>query len=193
MNKVVSPEYFATKDAVAFAPWLLGKILVRTRLDGEATRHLITETEAYNGPDDKACHASKGRTTRTEVMFRPGGVWYVYLCYGVHEMLNLVVGSEDFPAAVLIRGLHDVSGPGRLTKRLGIDRKLNGLLAEPVAGLHVEDDGRIVPKKCIQTTARIGVDYAGPIWAKKPWRFTLDKDWPNKPGGWFWPPCKSSF
>jgi len=179
MNKIVAPEFFATKDAVAFAPWLLGKTLVRTQESGEISRHIITETEAYNGPDDKACHASKGRTARTDVMFRPGGVWYVYFCYGVHEMLNLVVGPEDFPAAVLIRGLHDVSGPGRLTKRLGIDRKLNGLLAEPAVGLHVEDEGRVVPKKRIQASSRIGIDYAGPVWAIKPWRFRVDADWLN--------------
>jgi DNA-3-methyladenine glycosylase len=177
MTKIVTPEFFATKDAVAFAPWLVGKTLVRTRPSGEVTRHIITETEAYNGPDDKACHASKGRTARTEVMFRSGGVWYVYFCYGMHEMLNLVVGPEDFPAAVLIRGLHDVSGPGRLTKRLAIDRQLNGKRAEPVTGLHIEDEGRIVPKKWIQISPRIGVDYAGPLWVRKPWRFKVDIRW----------------
>lgn len=98
-------------------------------------------------------------------------------CYGVHEMLNLVVGPKDFPAAVLIRGLHDVSGPGRLTKRLAIDREINGRLAEPATGLHVEDAGQIVPKKWIHMSPRIGVDYAGPLWAKKPWRFTLDRSY----------------
>ncbi|MBK9990822.1 MAG: DNA-3-methyladenine glycosylase [Verrucomicrobia bacterium] len=179
MNTIISHERFQADDAVVLAPWLLGKTLVRARTGGGVSRHLITETEAYNGVDDKACHASKGRTARTEVMFRPGGVWYVYLCYGVHEMLNLVVGPEDFPAAVLIRGLHDVSGPGRLTKQLAIDRKLNGLAASPASGLHLEDDGIAVPKKWIQIAPRIGVDYAGPLWAKKPWRFTLDPRWPG--------------
>ena len=179
MKNVVPAKFFATKDAVAFAPWLLGKFLVRTRASGEATRHVITEVEAYNGVEDLASHASRGRTARTEVMHRPGGIWYVYLCYGVHEMLNLVVGPEDFPAAVLIRGLHDLHGPGRLTKGLVIDRVFNGKAAEPASGLHLEDDGLVVTKKWIQVTPRIGVDYAGPVWAKKPWRFTLDPLWPG--------------
>jgi len=179
MNSIISLERFQADDAVTLAPWLLGKTLVRARPGGCVSRHLITETEAYNGADDKACHASKGRTARTAVMFQPGGVWYVYLCYGVHEMLNLVVGPEGFPAAVLIRGLHDVSGPGRLTKQLAIDRKLNGLVASPASGIHLEDNGIAVPRKWIQIAPRIGVDYAGPVWAKKPWRFTLDPRWPG--------------
>jgi DNA-3-methyladenine glycosylase len=179
MNRIICLEFFQSNDAVALAPWLLGKVLVRTRSDGKESRHLITETEAYNGPEDKASHASKGCTARTAVMFRPGGVWYVYLCYGVHEMPNLVVGPDGFPAAVLLRGLHDVSGPGRLTKRLAIDRKLNGLYASVATGLHLEDGGVNVPRKWIQASPRIGVDYAGPVWAKKPWRFTLDPRWPG--------------
>jgi DNA-3-methyladenine glycosylase len=179
MNRSIEPEHFQSDDAVTLAPWLLGKILARRQSDGRVSRHLITETEAYNGPADKACHASKGRTPRTEVMFRPGGVWYVYLCYGVHEMLNLVVGPKDFPAAVLIRGMHDVSGPGRLTKRLAIDRTLSGRVAEAESGLFLETAGTVVPKKWIQASPRIGVDYAGPLWAGKPWRFTLDSHWPG--------------
>jgi len=92
-------------------------------------------------------------------------------------MLNLVVGPEGFPAAVLIRGLHDVSGPGRLTKRLGVDRKLNGRAATVDSGLYIENEGLSVPKKWIQITPRIGVDYAGPIWANKPWRFVVNPQW----------------
>ena len=179
MSNVIAPEYFQVRDAVTVAPWLLGKVLVRTREDGSTSRHVIIETEAYNGEEDLACHASKGRTARTEVMYRAGGCWYVYLCYGVHEMLNLVVGVEGFPAAVLVRGLQEVNGPGRLTKRLAIGRTLNGLLAIPGNGLHLEAERRVVPKKWIRTTPRIGVDYAGPVWAKKPWRFTLDPAWPG--------------
>ena len=179
MKNVVPAEFFATKDAVVLARWMLGKFLVRTRKNSEATRHVITEVEAYNGVEDLASHASRGRTARTEVMHRSGGIWYVYLCYGMHEMLNLVVGPEDFPAAVLIRGLHDLHGPGRLTKGLAINRVLNGKTAEPASGLHLEDDGLIVTKKWIQVTPRIGVDYAGPVWAKKLWRFTLDPRWPG--------------
>jgi DNA-3-methyladenine glycosylase len=179
MNNAIGLETFQSKSAVAIAPWLLGKVLVRTREDGAVSRHVITETEAYVGEKDLASHASRGRTARTEVMYQPGGIWYVYLCYGVHEMLNLVVGIEDFPSAVLIRGLHDISGPGRLTKRLGIGRAMNGRPASEVTGLHIEDDGLTVPRKWIRRTPRIGVDYAGPIWAKKLWRFVIDPRWPG--------------
>ena len=179
MSTPVDPKYFQDHDAVAVAPWLLGRILVRAAVDGGVTRHVITETEAYNGPEDKACHASKGRTARTDVMFRPGGVWYVYLCYGMHEMLNLVVGPEDFPAAVLIRGVQGAEGPGRVTKRLGINRTLNGLPATKASGLFIEDAGSVVSKKWIQTSPRIGVDYAGPVWAGKRWRFVLRPEWPG--------------
>jgi DNA-3-methyladenine glycosylase len=155
------------------ARWLLGKTLVRTTQRGRE-EHLITEVEAYDGESDLACHASKGRTKRTEIMYQAGGIWYVYLCYGIHEMLNLVVGPENYPAAVLIRSVGDIVGPGRLTKRLQIDRQLNGLPAQPKNGLHLEDTGLEVPRRRIKTSQRIGVDYAGPLWAIKPWRFQFD-------------------
>jgi DNA-3-methyladenine glycosylase len=179
MGNVIKPEIFSAQNAPRWAPWLLGKVLVRTRTDGNVTRHIITETEAYDGEHDLACHASKGRTARTEVMYRAGGVWYVYLCYGMHEMLNLVVGPAGFPAAVLIRGLHDASGPGRLTKRLEINRALNGKAARVASGLHLEDDGLRVSEKWIQVSPRIGVDSAGPVWAEKPWRTVIDPAWPG--------------
>jgi DNA-3-methyladenine glycosylase len=136
----------------------------------------VTEIEAYDGERDLACHASKGRTKRTEVMYQPGGVWYVYLCYGVHEMLNLVTGPADYPAAVLIRGVADIAGPGRLTRSLEINRRLNGLAAHPSSGLFLEDDGLEIPRRQIKAGPRVGVDYAGPVWAKKPWRFRVAID-----------------
>lgn len=173
MGEVIRAKTFARKNTVTLARSLLGKVLVRAPAGGATTRHLITETEAYHGENDLACHASKGRTPRTDVLFRLGGVWYVYLCYGVHEMLNLVVGPEGFPAAILLRGLHDVTGPGRLTKALAIGRSLNGKAAEPAAGLWIEDEGIRVKKKWIQVTARVGVAYAGKGWAEKPWRFMV--------------------
>jgi len=179
MGAIIKPEIFAAHDARHWAPWLLGKVLVRMRADGKTERRVITETEAYNGEEDLASHASKGQTARTAVMYRPGGVWYVYLCYGIHEMLNLVVGPEGFPAAVLIRGLHGLNGPGRLTKHLGIGRSFNGMPADANTGLFIEDNGPAVPKKWIQSAPRIGVNYAGPVWAAKPWRFTLDPRWPD--------------
>ncbi len=161
------------RGTVALARWLLGKVLVRSGEEGRR-EFLINEVEAYDGERDLACHASKGRTKRTEVMYQPGGIWYVYLCYGVHEMLNLVTGPENYPAAILIRGVEGIAGPGRLTKRLQIGRDLNGALAEPASGLHVEDHGIKVPKKIIITGPRVGVSYAGPDWAAKPWRFSFD-------------------
>jgi DNA-3-methyladenine glycosylase len=135
---------------------------------------VITEVEAYDRERDLACHASKGRTKRTEVMYQPGGRWYVYLCYGVHEMLNLVTGPAGYPAAVLIRGLESMEGPGRLTKRLGIGRSLNGAVAMRATGLHLEDDGPVLPRRQIKSGPRIGVTYAGPVWAAKPWRFWIE-------------------
>ncbi len=174
MGSILPTQTFTRKNTVALARLLLGKVLVRSQPGRPTSRHLITETEAYHSESDLACHASKGRTARTDVLFRPAGIWYVYLCYGIHEMLNLVVGPEGFPAAVLFRGLHDVPGPGRLTKALGIGRELNGKPAVPAAGLWIEDEGLRVPEKWIQATPRIGVAYAGELWAQKPWRFVLD-------------------
>lgn len=173
MSRIIRPEELRSADTVTLARWLLGKVLVRTRR-GTRTALRITEAEAYAGEHDLACHASKGRTARTDVMYRAGGVWYVYLCYGMHEMLNLVVGPEDRPAAILIRGVEGIGGPGRVTKALGIDRRLNGAAAAPASGLHLEDDGFVVPRRSIASGPRVGVDYAGPVWSKKPWRFRVE-------------------
>lgn len=170
---MIQPEELQGENTVALARWLLGKMLVRTTAVGRTT-HLITEVEAYDSEKDLACHASKGRTLRTEVMYQAGGRWYVYLCYGMHEMLNLVTGPANHPAAILIRGLDSVSGPGRLTKRLEIGRGLNGAIAEPVSGLHVEDPGLKVSRSRIKAGPRIGVNYAGPVWTAKPWRFWVE-------------------
>ncbi|AWI08865.1 3-methyladenine DNA glycosylase [Ereboglobus luteus] len=176
----MSPEALRCKNTVALARRLIGKTLARRLPGGETQRAIITETEAYHGETDLACHASKGRTARTDVMYRAGGVWYVYLCYGVHEMLNLVTGPEDFPSAILIRAAGGVTGPGRLTKALKINRALNGASAcDPAGGLWIEDAPG-VPKKQILITPRIGIDYAGPVWSAKPWRFVLKGNKPEK-------------
>src|SRR5688572_22082275 len=135
MNRIVEAHEFSTSGTVATARSLLGKYLLRRRDDESVDARMITEVEAYDGESDLACHARAGRTRRTEVMYGPGGVWYVYLCYGIHEMLNLVVGPEGSPAAILIRGVEGIDGPGRVTKRLDIDRKLNGAPATPNSGL----------------------------------------------------------
>ena len=178
MSRTVEAKVLQQKKTVALARWLLGKQLVRRWPDGREEARAIVETEAYHGEDDRACHARAGRTRRTEVMYRAGGVWYVYLCYGIHEMLNLVVGPEGFPAAILIRGVSGASGPGRVTKQLGIGRGLNGTSAleirpgDPGCGaLWLEDHGVRVAARDVIATPRIGVDYAGPGWVEKPWRF----------------------
>ncbi len=172
MGTIVEAKLLQRKRTVALARWLLGKHLVRRFADGRVEARMIVETEAYDGEHDLACHARFGRTARTEVMYAAGGVWYVYLCYGIHEMLNLVVGPEGWPAAVLIRGFEGASGPGRVTKALAIDRKLNGREATAeIAGLWIEDRGVRVSRTRVNATPRVGVNYAGPVWAKKPWRF----------------------
>lgn len=174
MRPLVDVKILQQKKTVMLARWLLGKYLVRRRPDGREDARQIVETEAYDGERDLACHARAGRTRRTEVMYRAGGIWYVYLCYGIHEMLNLVVGPEDWPAAILIRGVEAAIGPGRVTQQLAIDRALNGASAvDEAGGLWLEDRGVVVPRRAVVTTPRIGVDYAGPIWAEKHWRFTL--------------------
>jgi DNA-3-methyladenine glycosylase len=171
----IQAKVFQRKNTVAIARGLIGQVLVRRHADGQETRHVITETEAYCGEEDLACHARAGRTLRTDVMYRAGGIWYVYLCYGIHEMLNLVTGPEDFPAAVLIRGVADARGPGRLTKALEIGRALNGLSATSAeSGLWIEAGEVRVPASRIQATPRIGVDFAGPEWAAMPWRFVME-------------------
>jgi DNA-3-methyladenine glycosylase len=176
MTRIIKAKELRAMETVACARWLLGKYLVR-KSNGESPKaRLVTEVEAYNGECDLACHARAGRTARTAPLYEAGGIWYVYLCYGIHEMLNLVVGPQDWPAAILIRGLEGIKGPGRVTKQLEIDRRLNGAPAQPASGLWLEDRDVAVPDHCIQATPRIGVDYAGEIWSQKPWRFVLDAE-----------------
>ena len=170
MPEIISSAQWQRRTTVTHARNLLGKFLVRPG----GVAHMITEVEAYDGERDLACHARAGRTRRTEVLYAPGGVWYVYLCYGIHEMLNLVVGPPDWPAAVLIRGVEGCHGPGRVTRALGIDRRLNRASAHVASGLWIEDRGVKVPRRLVKVTSRIGVDYAGPVWANKPWRFSFD-------------------
>lgn len=174
MTKVLAHSFF-NRSAERVARELVGAYLVR-RVRGKTCRYRITETEAYVGPHDFACHASKGRTKRTEVMFGPPGRWYVYLCYGMHWMLNVVTGEDGYPAAVLIRGIENISGPGRVTKALAITGALHGAAANQASGLWFEK-GESVPSRLVQQTPRIGVAYAGE-WADKHYRFVL-KDMPQ--------------
>lgn len=172
MKKIIHQQFF-NRSALKVAPDLLGKYLVRL-LEGEDRAYKITEVEAYEGLEDQASHAFKGRTPRTEHMFGEAGIFYIYLIYGIYYMCNIVTGEKDFPSAVLIRGVEKISGPGKLTRKLGIKKDLNGLKVEKKTGLWIEDRGCIINPKLIKKTTRIGVDYAGPIWAKKEYRFYLE-------------------
>jgi DNA-3-methyladenine glycosylase len=178
---------FYAQPTLAVARELLGKYLVRKHPDGKTVGRIV-ETEAYVGPKDLACHASRGRTARTEIMFGPAGFAYVYFIYGFYYCLNIVTEKKDFPSALLIRAvepldgiemmkvrrrtetLHNLaSGPGKLCQAFAIDKSLNG--ADVCAGvLYIEDRGEPSPK--ILATPRIGVDYAGK-WKDKRWRFLI--------------------
>ena len=160
------PKSFFEEDAVSVAKKLIGKYLVRRRT-GSTERFLILETEGYGGPEDLASHARFGERGRSKIMFGPAGVWYVYLVYGIHEMLNIVTGKEKEAGAVLIRAVKGANGPGKLTKQLGIGRKLNGLRADRFSGFWFERGEELL----IKALPRVGVDYAGPIWSKKKYRF----------------------
>ena len=160
------------RPATELAPWLIGKILCR-EIDGNITRVRITETECYFGEEDTACHAHKGRTERTDIMYRAGGNAYVYLCYGIHSLLNITTGEDGHPEAVLIRGVNNVFGPGRVTKLLTIDRSLNRKELSQKNGLWLEDDGIVL--KYVKNK-RVGIDYAEPCDRDRLWRFVASLD-----------------
>ena len=174
---------FYDRDPVTVARDLLGAVLVHETATGDTIAGRIVETEAYWGEADLACHAARGRTPRTATMYGPPGHAYVYLIYGMHDMLNAVVGAEGDPSAVLIRAVAPIvgiarptNGPGRVTRAFGITRSLNG--ADLTTG-----NTRIVPgdsPQHIGVSPRIGVDYAGE-WAARPWRF-FDADSPHVSG-----------
>lgn len=188
---MILPENFYQRtDVVKIARELLGKVLV-TKIAGVVTSGMIVETEAYSWKE-RGCHAYEARKTqRNAIMFEKGGYAYVYLCYGMHNLFNVVTNKPGIAEAVLVRALepiqgmkememrrgalanpfHLTSGPGKLTKALGIDRKLNGkfLLDNEV---WIEDTGKKISAGNIEASARIGIDYAGED-AKLPWRFTI--------------------
>ncbi len=166
---------FFTRDVLEVAPDLLGKILVRKFDDNSIKKYLITEVEAYRGHEDLACHASKGRTPRTEIMFHEGGHVYVYLIYGMYWMLNFVTDLKDTPQAVLIRGIEGFDGPGKLTKNLLIDKSFYGEDLISSNRLWIENS-QISKDFKIKTTPRIGIDYAGDIYKNKLWRFITEKN-----------------
>ena len=174
-GRKILPQSYFTRPTVTVARSLIGKYLVRV-IEGRSVAGRIVEVEAYVGPEDKACHASNGRTPRTDVMFGSGGIAYVYLIYGMYHCLNVVTEREGFPSAVLIRAIELegglIDGPGKLCRALQIDRSLNRADLTSGESLWFEDRGEAVGRGSIEAHPRVGVDYAGE-WAKKPWRFRL--------------------
>lgn len=168
MSSVLPPKFFA-RHPQAVAKELVGKVLVRRR-GKNVLRFLICETEAYAGKDDGASHARMGKTARNAVMFGPAGTWYVYLIYGMHYCLNVVTGKNGEASAVLIRGLKDLSGPGKICKSLSIGRSFNGRLASKRIGLWIEDAANAPPK--VRATPRVNVSGSARD-KKKKWRFVL--------------------
>ena len=162
-------EPFFRRECLEVSRDLVGKVLVRRDGDREI-RMRISETEAYCGEQDTACHAHRGRTKRTEVLYAAPGTLYVYLCYGIHDLLNIVTGVENDPQAVLIRACVGAPGPGRLTKALGITREFNRRSVLEGDGLWVEDDGF----RCeILTDKRVGIGYASREDQDRLWRFRM--------------------
>lgn len=156
---------FYHRPCLEVARDLVGKVLVANGM-----RLRISETEAYCGESDTACHASRGRTKRSEVLYADAGTVYVYLCYGMHWMLNLITGDRDDPQGVLIRACVDAPGPGRLTKKLGITGEYNRLSAITSDTFWVEDDGF----RCnIALDKRVGIGYASQEDQDKLWRFKM--------------------
>ena len=177
-------KFYRNEDALSVAKELIGKVLC-SELGGQRAEGIIYETEAYCGISDRACHAYPSRQTpRTQIFYEKGGVSYVYLCYGIHNLFNIITGSKGLPRAVLIRAAfpiknlelikerrnysrHLADGPGKLTQAFGITRAENGPPLTKKNGLWVEDRNISLSYRA---TARIGVDYAGED-AKLPWRF----------------------
>lgn len=195
-RRKIDPHILRGDDVVALARWMLGKRLV-TVVDHVKTSGIISETEAYSGDGDKASHASGGKITkRNKVMYEPGGAVYVYLCYGIHSMVNIVTNIKGNADAVLIRGitveeglqtiLHRrqaqkysdqiTNGPGKVAQALAVSYRYSGiLLDEPIADFHIwMEEGLPVKDDDIVVSKRIGVAYAGED-ALKPWRFEIKK------------------
>lgn len=159
---------FFSADVLDIAPVLPGKFLCVGKHAGAAGKYMITEVEAYRGEEDLACHARKGRTRRTEIMYHSGGHVYMYLIYGMYWMLNIVASVEDEPQAVLIRGVSGLDGPGKLTRHLHIDGSFYGEDISVSERIWIEDGGC---KVNIDQGRRIGIDYAGPYWRDIEWRY----------------------
>lgn len=185
--------FYTSEDVVSVSKALLGKVLC-TNLDGVLTTGIIVETEAYHGPEDKASHAFGGRrTTRTEIMYAQGGTAYIYLCYGIHHLFNVVTATKDVPHAILIRAIEPLegvelmmqrrnmsvlhhrltAGPGALSVALGLNVGLSGTdMLQKDSAIWIEDRRIAFSKNQITASPRVGVSYAGE-WAQKSWRFRV--------------------
>jgi DNA-3-methyladenine glycosylase len=200
---ILAKTFYTGSDVVSISKSLLGKIII-SKTDNVLTSGIIVETEAYRGPDDRGCHAYGNRyTERTKTMFEPGGAAYVYICYGMHPMLNVVTGSKDEPHAVLIRAIEPMdgievmlrrrnmdklnhqltNGPGKLAVALGITKSLDGSIfhhdhsqLQLASGLSIDDECHII------SGLRVGMSvHVGPC-AYRPWRFYIkDNRWVSKP------------
>lgn len=189
-NAKLSPSFYQRHDVVTIAQELIGKVLCTQIGNAPLTSGIITETEAYCGRGDKACHANNGtRTDRTETMYQAGGISYIYLCYGIHHLFNVVTNVEDKADAILIRAVQPIdgkkimlerrdmqdiepsltAGPGRLTQALGITTDLDGTMLTENK-IWIEDREIGFSSAPLISTERIGVDYAGED-ANLPWRF----------------------
>jgi DNA-3-methyladenine glycosylase len=185
-------DFYQSEDILTLSRELLGKVIV-TCFDGVKTSAVIVESEAYKAPEDKASHAYKDlKTERTDIMFKSGGTAYVYLCYGIHHMFNVVSGPEGQAHAILIRAVEPLdgidamiqrrglkkwrynltSGPGTLTKALGIKTSYTGISLVTSPYIQLEDRGIIIESDNLVACPRIGIDYAEE-WADKPWRFVI--------------------
>lgn len=196
-KSILPKSFYLRDDVLQIAQELIGKVLV-TNFGGVLTSGIISETEAYAGTTDRASHAFGGRrTARTEFMFREGGTAYVYLCYGIHSLFNVVTNTEGIPHAVLIRGIIPLegkeimlersgkkktdknfgNGPGKVSKILGIHYSNTGESLIPQTpdsrlNIWIEDRNMLIPGSHIDITPRIGVDYAGDD-AKLPYRYII--------------------
>ncbi len=194
-DKKLGVSFYQRNNVVLIAQELLGKVICRN-IDGQILKGLITETEAYAGENDKACHAHLGRfTKRTATMYSAGGVAYVYLCYGIHHLFNIVTNIEGKADAVLIRAIEPIAGldmmsklrsykgntiklaagPGKLTQALGINKDLNSANLVDSNELWIEEGEYVFQKEQIVSAKRIGIDYAEED-ANLPWRFYLKEN-----------------
>lgn len=163
------PEQFFQRDVLEVAPDLLGKILVRRLDNGDLQCYRITDVEAYRGEEDKACHASRGRTPHTELLYSKGGKIYVYLIYGMYWLLNIVTGDKDNPQGVMVRAAEGIYGPGRVGRKLELDKSFRGESIENNDRLWIEDSDE---KPEYITAPRVGIDYAQE-WKDIQWRFII--------------------